>query len=142
VARASLDAVRAEAQSGKRPLRSLLELHALNGWTPQLIGCLLPLVTIHSGMTAPSASAAPAQLASLLGMTRVNIDGNIVDDITVAGELYRIEASTRQPPSSSRSAWMVRITGDLQTPYWVLGSYPAGLPDALPPSCFNPQAAL
>jgi type II secretory pathway component PulK len=141
-ARTSLNALRATSASGKRPLRSLRELAAQSGWTPQLIGCLLPIITIHSGTTAPSSSAISDPLARILDTSRRSDEGGAADSQSVAGELYRIETSARLPQGVARAAWMVRITGDLQQPYWILGSYPGGLPTDPPSSCFKPQTAL
>lgn len=141
-ARASLDDVRVAAQSGKRPLQSLRQLQALRGWTPQLTACLVPLITIHSAMPTPSPSAAPAELARLLNLQRLQDDGGAVDTQSVAGELYRLQAIVRMPQGVARTAWMLRITGDLRAPYWVLGSYTGGLPDTSPQNCFKLKSAL
>jgi general secretion pathway protein K len=141
-ARTSLETLRKASASGKRPLRSLLELSAQSGWTPELMACLLPHVTIHSGMTAPSSSAISDSLARILNTGRRSDEGGAADSQSVAGELYRIETSARLPQGVARAAWMVRITGDLQQPYWILGSYPGGLPTAESPNCFKPQAGL
>jgi general secretion pathway protein K len=141
-ARTSLEALRTEAQSGKRPLRSLLELHGLNGWTPELAACLLPLVTIHSGMPSPSPSAAPVALAQILSLQNVSEDGGAIDTISVAGELYRLTATAQIRQTTVRSSWVLRITGDLQKPYWGLATYPGGLPVSPPPSCFKQATPL
>jgi general secretion pathway protein K len=136
-ARARLDSLRKEAQSGKRPLRSLGELRALSGWTPELIACLLPLITLHSGMPSPSPSAAPAQLARILALTRNEEDASSIDSQSVAGELYRINATAQLQQTTLRSTWIVRITGDLRRPYWVLATFPGGLPNNAAADCFK-----
>lgn len=141
-ARTSLEGLRKQAESGRRPIQSMMALSGLAGWTSGVMACLLPLVTIHSAMPSPSPSAVPLPLTHILDIQQIRDEGGVVDTQYIAGELYRIETTARLPHNVARSAWMVRITGDLRQPFWILGTYPGGLPDAPKTGCFKPQRPL
>jgi general secretion pathway protein K len=116
------------------PFESVSELRLVMGMTPELYDRVAPALTVYSGAQDIDPAAAPPQaLAALPGMSderlaallKARADGLLpttlsvvsMTDATLAGRAFAIRSEVGD---GNRRFAVVRMTGDLRRPYWVL----------------------
>ncbi len=102
-----------------RPFVDVTEVRGVLGMTPSLAACLLPELTLHSGLLAPDPAMADAVVRRALGLGEAERGP---PPLPVAGDAVAIETRIAYPDGTIRFArrWILRLTGNMAEPLRIL----------------------
>lgn len=99
-------------------LGSFVELRTLPGMTRASLGCLLPHITLHTGMSEPVGQWAPRALRGILMLEPPRVATGESECCILAGPIWLAFAAHSDGTLYEQIA-LVRLTGKPRAPVWI-----------------------